>query len=189
MPSRITEPFGSELTSPDLHPVFEKGNSPEGVSVREANTSILTPRLHKVAAFSCSNEVDAINSDRLSPDHGDLFPEFDEFFIVNNSITGSSGEDFTSLGPPAPPVSAKGKTTRRTSNGINNKETFCDKRRRIDDEHLCVAHKGHAEVPNSVAQPGLATELKPHDTNCFPEFDDFLSASDGGVGSAPNTNF
>ena len=29
------EPLGSELASPDLHPLFVKGNSPEGVSISD----------------------------------------------------------------------------------------------------------------------------------------------------------
>ena len=51
-----TEPFGNELTSPDLHPVFVKDNSPEGVSELDAHNDI------------CATDL------KRSPDHNERNP-------------------------------------------------------------------------------------------------------------------
>ena len=86
----MTEPLGNELTASDPHPLLAKGNSPEGVSAREAKTSLATS----------SN----IESGRLCPDHDTLFPEFEKKFIADSGITGTAGVDFTCVGLSAAPA-------------------------------------------------------------------------------------
>ena len=90
------EPLGSELTSPDLHPVFEKGNSPEGVSMcqeHDIGVSVIKCISAQVAPRGLartSNEVEY--PDSVGPP-GLTHSSNDSFCAMSNGSLGTCTRD------------------------------------------------------------------------------------------------
>ena len=65
------EPFGNELTSPDLHPVLVKDNSPEGISKPDSHNNFFTTNLKQSPDLSERNPTAHPNVPSESVTFGD----------------------------------------------------------------------------------------------------------------------